>query len=37
VTVRRKDQAPLTFTGTLTGAGNHGGAGAGDVVWWFTY
>ena len=37
VTVRRKDQAPLTFTGTLTGPGNQGGAGAGEVVTTFTY
>jgi hypothetical protein len=37
VTVRRRNQAPLTFSGTLTGAGNHGGSGDGEVVTSFTY
>jgi hypothetical protein len=37
VTVRRRDQAPLTFTGTLNAPGVGGGAGAGNVVTTFTY
>lgn len=37
VTVRRRGQAPLTFTGTLTGLGVGGGSGAGSVVTTFTY
>lgn len=37
ITVRRRNQAPLTFTGTLTGEGVGGGSGAGTVVTTFTY
>jgi hypothetical protein len=37
VTVRRRDQAPLTFNGTLDAPGNFGGSGAGEVVTSFTY
>jgi hypothetical protein len=37
VTVRRRDQAPLTFTGTLNAPGVGGGAGAGIQVTQFTY
>jgi hypothetical protein len=37
VTVRRKNQPPLTFSGQLTGAGTGGGLGAGQVVTTFDY
>ena len=37
VTVRRRNQAPLTFSGTLTGLGDEGGAGSGVTVTTFTY
>jgi len=37
VTVRRRNQPPLTFNGQFTGAGVGGGAGAGQVVTTFTY
>ena len=32
VTVRVRDSEPLTFTGTLTGTGDSGGAGAGQLI-----
>ncbi len=37
VTVQVKGQAPQTFTGTLTGAGDSGGAGSGILITTFTY
>jgi hypothetical protein len=37
VTVRRRDQAPLTFSGTLNAPGNFGAEGAGVVVTTFNY
>lgn len=37
VTVRRKNQLPLTFDGVLTGPGDAGGAGSGVLVTTFTY
>ncbi len=37
VTVRRKNQLPLTFDGVLTGLGDEGGAGSGVLVTTFTY
>jgi hypothetical protein len=37
VTVRRRDQAPLTFSGTLNAPGVGGGSGAGSVVTTFNY
>ena len=37
VTVRRKNQAPLTFSGQFTGVGTGGGLGAGQVVTSFNY
>lgn len=37
VTVRRRNQPPVIFTGTLTGAGNGGAGGAGQVVTTFNY
>ena len=37
VTVRRKDQPPLTYTGTLLAPGVGGGAGAGTIVTTFNY
>ncbi len=37
VTVRRKDQPPATFSGTLNAPGVGGGLGAGNVVTTFTY
>jgi hypothetical protein len=37
VTVRRKNQAPLTFSGQFTGTGTGGGLGAGSLVTTFTY
>jgi hypothetical protein len=37
VTVRRKNQAPLTFNGQFTGPGNGGGLGDGQLVTTFNY
>jgi hypothetical protein len=37
VTVRRRDHAPLTYTGTLNAPGVGGGAGAGSLVTTFTF
>jgi hypothetical protein len=37
VTVRRRNQPPLTFSGTLNAPGNFGGSGAGSVVTTFPY
>jgi hypothetical protein len=37
VTIRVKGQSVLTFTGTLTGAGDNGGAGSGATITTFSY
>jgi hypothetical protein len=37
VTVRRKGQNPVSFSGQFTGLGDHGGAGAGTTITTFTY